>query len=142
MDTVYVGIDPGTHTGMATWRILDKSLTRVWSTDFWDCVTNIRNFHTWNHAKFFIEAPQKNPPVFSNFKAMGQSVALKIAQDIGRNKCMAELLIQYFEREKISYEALRPTKAKWDAATFKRITGWQGRTNSHMRDAGRIVFGR
>jgi hypothetical protein len=38
-----------------------------------------------------------------------------------------------------------PPKAgatKWDADTFRRLTGYSGRTSNHARDAALLVWGR
>ena len=42
----------------------------------------------------------------------------------------------------IRYEAVPPHKGmtKWSAETFANITGWQGKTSEHARDAALLVY--
>ena len=36
----------------------------------------------------------------------------------------------------------RPGATKWDADTFRRVTGYKGRTSNHARDAALLVYKR
>jgi len=126
-------------TGFAVWDSSLKKFLSVESVTFWDCV---EWFDGRSSVKVYIEAPHENRPVFSKNKQESHKATLKIAQNIGENKCMAKLLIEYLERNFIDYNTVKPTKTKMDAVTFKRLSGWEARTNSHGRDAGRLVMGR
>lgn len=46
------------------------------------------------------------------------------------------------DSRQFSFEMIHPLKGstKWNAKKFKQMTGWQGRTNDHVRDAGLIAF--
>ncbi len=50
------------------------------------------------------------------------------------------LWLDLCERLGLPAATVEPTRSKWDAETFRRITGWSGRTNEHGRDAARFVF--
>jgi len=43
---------------------------------------------------------------------------------------------------KINIEFIHPLRSgtKWDAKKFSQVTGWDGRTNEHKRDAGVIAY--
>ena len=45
--------------------------------------------------------------------------------------------------KKIPFEMVAPSRnsTKLSAEVFKRLTGWQGRTSEHSRDAAMLVFG-
>ena len=70
----------------------------------------------------------------------------RIAQNVGQVKGVARVLIECLEsmgREVIKIKPLSgPVKyrAKREADYFNQITGWQGRTNADMRDAGLIAL--
>ena len=44
----------------------------------------------------------------------------------------------------IKFFSVPPAKGltKWSAQTFSEVTGWQGRTSNHGRDAALLVYGR
>ena len=74
-------------------------------------------------------------------KKQKKSVGEKIAKNVGANHQVGKVIQEYCEVHNISYNLIRP-QGKKNAAEFKRITGYQGRTNSEMRDAAMLVFGR
>ena len=64
------------------------------------------------------------------------------AQRVDLSDARVRLWLELLERLGIPTAAEKPTRQKCDAETFARVTGWEGRTNEHARDAGRLVFGR
>ena len=65
---------------------------------------------------------------------------MRTAQNVGMNKRDAQLLIAYAEAHNFQVLAVRPTRTKLKADTFKKMTGWDKRTNQHARDAAMLVF--
>lgn len=65
----------------------------------------------------------------------------KKAQNVGRNKEHAHLLIDWFERNNYLIIEIRPSIPKMDHKSFCEYTGWTQRTNEHVRDAARLVYG-
>ena len=64
--------------------------------------------------------------------------ALKIAQDVGRNKASEENVVNIIRKLGHTVKLHEPSK-KWkegaEAKEFKRITGWSGRSNPETRSA-------
>lgn len=87
----------------------------------------------------FIEAGWLNKK--SNYHvAFNKEIAGRIGKNVGENHAVGKLLEEYCIREKIDYKLVRPTTKKWDAELFKKITKYDKRTNSEMRDAVRAAW--
>lgn len=64
--------------------------------------------------------------------------ALKIAQDVGRNKASEENVLTIIQKLGMNYKLHEPSK-KWkegtEAKEFKLVTKWEGRSNPETRSA-------
>lgn len=153
---LYLGIDPGRQTGIAVYDPKEKKILSLHLLDFWSTIDFIENFESMIKGKeemlfasddfeleleVVIEDPNLNAPTFLH-KKMGVQVALSKAQDVGRNKEQAFLLMDYMTRKKINFKTSKPTQSKWDAKQMAQIARWTGPSNEHNRDAARLVFGR
>lgn len=133
----YIGIDPGRNTGICIYSIKTKTIINLELRDFWGAVQIIDQLS--NDAVFIIEDPQLNKPVFN--RGLKVNSNLKVAQDVGRNKEQAYLLIEYMKMKNITFKQVRPSVEKWDHKYFVKLTKWQGTSNEHVRDAARLVWG-
>lgn len=149
MSSIFVGIDPGVKTGFAIWFSKPKIFTEISTLSFWGTIKKIdqcADEFLDKDLKFYIEAPHKNPPIFP--KHLDQRTiasAMKIAQNVGENKCMAKLIVKYLQNKKVNYSEIQPTKrslTKMNAEVFKKMTKWEERTSEHGRDAACLVWGR
>ena len=151
MNKIIIGIDPGEHTGIA---ILDQNKKFHLSTKtFWGAI-EILNSYPAGTLKVYIEDPGQNKPVFDHFKIpvefsrkVGDKLNYigRIAQNIGENKRMAKLLIEYCIVRGIEYYAMKPTRksgTKLDIRLFQKYTGFYGRCSEHARDAAMLIVGR
>lgn len=142
---IYIGIDPGKSTGFAIWD--GKKITRMGTTDFWGVVEVVKScVDNGDEVEVVLEDPSQNKPVFSrDLRGSRQQVAKKmqrIGQNVGMNKKEALLLAEYLQKEGIACRRVQPTKSKWSAKDLKTYTGITKRTNEHVRDAIRLVYGR
>ena len=66
------------------------------------------------------------------------------AQGVGSVKRDAQIWEDWCTENQINYRMIHPknNSTKYKADTFKKITGWIGRTNEHARDAAMLVFRR
>jgi hypothetical protein len=64
-------------------------------------------------------------------------------QGAGSIKRDCSIWCEFAELHGIALKSVKPAKGatKWDAETFKRVTGWKERTNEHARDAAMLVYG-
>lgn len=139
---IAVGIDPGTSTGVATWDCSARRFIKLDTMDFWSCFVYVTVNLKGRHDKILVvaEDPGLNKPVFPRGTS-SQAVRSKIAQNVGMNKKEADLLIEGIRKCGVPVRTIRPNKSKLNADQFKQMTGYQGRTNEHKRDAGRLVYG-
>lgn len=159
MKYLLIGVDPGRKTGIAIWNRAKKKYESLETTDFWGAANRILELNK-KHEKMIqvvIENPGLNKPTFAlphekekidtgiikrDYTAVYSQMRMisKRSQDIGRNKENAYLLIELCRYRKIDCKEVRPVQKKWNAETFKRLTGYKERTNEHNRDAARLVF--
>jgi hypothetical protein len=66
----------------------------------------------------------------------------RIAKNVGANHETGRKICEMCEHLDIKYEIVRPLGTKnIEHFFFKRITGFRGRTNQELRDAGMLVYG-
>lgn len=145
--TYFIGIDPGTYTGFAVW--VPKSATGI---DGVEPLLSLEKKHTYRSALkrvsefpvddtiVVIEDPGQNKPIWHD-KDLPPAVREKIAKDVGGNHMEARILADYIEALGYRVKRVRPTTEKLEHFEFRRITGYQGQTNEHVRDAAMLVFG-
>ena len=141
---IYIGIDPDVDkNGFAVWDANDKSLNYIGVCRFFGLINEIESLiATGEDVIVFIEAGWLiRKSNFHSKKGQTKSVGEKIAKAVGANHQVGKLLAEYCDDKKIAYALIRP-QGKKKADEFKRITGYQKRTNSEMRDAAMLVFGR
>lgn len=163
----YIGIDPGSKTGIAIWDRKKRVFTELMTKDLWDAIYYIQGVKKRlegkiDHITLVVENPNKNAPVFmvNNEKEKIQNAlnmankkqafteiesVLRIfsrrAQNVGQNKQMATFMIEYFQNIGFNVKEVRPTQKKMKDYAFKAITGYTGRCSQHARDGALLVFG-
>lgn len=80
-----------------------------------------------------IERPT-NTKVFPR-PGLSHAAMLKIARNVGMNYSKCEELGRYCADLGLRYEFVLPARRKLSAKEVKEITGYQGRTSQHSRDA-------
>ena len=145
---ILIGIDPGEHTGFAVWDTTTRTFLQVQTLMLHQAMDEVKR---WNYARLLAEkaipfavifedarqrtwfAPERNNAEYRG-KLMGAGAA----------KRDARIWEEFLEARHIPYHALKPApgRTKWNADYWAHITGWQGRTSEHARDAALLVFGR
>jgi hypothetical protein len=134
-----IGIDPGVETGVAVWQAEIKRFIALETLDFWRTFTYLSTFPK-DSTKVVVENPALNNFSYARHKQTGKD-GLKIARNSGGNCREAELLIEGLKRDGYDVMEIKPTRRKWTAEQLKRYTGYEGRTNQHVRDAMALVHG-
>lgn len=135
---IMVGIDPGRTTGYAEWDRAARKLVRVQGMklhEAWACVLALHQAGQLHSVTF------EDARLRTGYFGEGSSAKQQGAGSVKRD-CSA--WADFLGAHGIPYRSVSP-KAKGrkvDAAPFARLTGWQGRTNEHGRDASMLVFGR
>jgi hypothetical protein len=134
---VIVGIDPGVNTGIAIWDRLEKKLRVVTCVGFIEALDWIDSL-TASTPRESIHVRYEDARLRKWFGSAGREQL----QGAGSIKRDCQLWEEFLTREGLSFEKVPPknNKTKTDGKYFKKITGWEGRTNSHSRDAAMLVF--
>lgn len=140
-----IGIDPGSTTGIALWDRADRMLRAVTSTSFVLASEYLRETIAVHGAEgvevWFEDARARK--WFGDADARQKRSGAGIREGVGSVKRDCSLWEELCGFHKIAFRAIRPQKGatKLKAPEFGRLTGWQGKTNEHARDAAMLVFG-
>jgi hypothetical protein len=139
---IVIGIDPGVNTGVAVWdtttqQFLDVRCSGIVSAMLYiDRLRNTRKVSlvVFEDARLRKWIPREKDLSQFRGRAMG-------AGSVKRDCAIWE---EWCKGYGIDFVASPPKngKTKLSGDTFRRITGYTGRTNEHSRDAAMLVFGR
>ncbi len=138
---LYLGIDPGTHTGFSVWNSSRQKIMQMSTLTFFSTLKELDKYKEFYYdVKVIIEDPNQNRPVFN--RGLSMPMNLKVAQNVGMNKRDAQLLIEYCNLIGLKVLTIRPTRGKHNMKSFTQITGWSQRCSQHARDAAMLIYGR
>lgn len=136
---LYIGIDPGVHTGLAVWDTTRRDFLRVETCSIVEAMAHIQELPLHDNAVLITEDARQRKWIpreksLSEFKgrAMG-------AGSVKRDSSIWEEFAAYWGIRLVKVPP-RPGLTKWDADSFARLTGWKGRTSDHARDAALLVY--
>ena len=130
-----LGIDPGAHTGVATfvngvlWQldtIAPHQIERVLRQRMPSRVVfedSRLQSHTWTRART-------------------AAASAKMARNVGQIDAWCTLISAVCAELGIAAHSISPSGkgAKLDAQQFAKVTGWAGKTNEHARDAAMVAW--
>jgi hypothetical protein len=133
---IYIGIDTGVNTGIAVWFSEQKKLTVVASGMIHECfpiVMKLFNNEYKTPIKVRVEDARQRKYITGGREKL---------QGAGSVKRDAKIWEDFLKDYGIPYEMVAPknNKTKLTAEAFKKLTGWEGKTNSHGRDAAMLIF--
>ena len=139
MYSLWIGIDPGEHTGFAVWD--GRRLVEVATYKLHEAFDRVQFYRGQGTVAVIFEdarlrrwfAPERNASEYRG-KLMGAGAA----------KRDAKIWEEYLSDIGVPYEAHKPQAGgtKWSAERFAAVTGYKGRTSEHSRDAALLVYGR
>lgn len=139
-----IGIDPGTHTGLAVWS---KTERRLWMVDTMTITQAMKTVEEYV-CDFDADGAHRNEVVVFFEDARKRSwfghTSRERLQGAGSVKRDCAIWETFCEELGVEYRKVAPkhNTTKLTASQFKVLTGWQGRTSDHARDAAMLVFGR
>lgn len=138
---IYIGIDPGTHTGVAVWDTREGKFLSLETLLIHRAMTFIL---TWSLKAE--DTGQEIQVVFEDArqrKWYGNESNAK-RQGAGSVKRDCSIWEDFCRDYQIPFVAVPPIKGgtKVSESYFKTISGWKGRTSNHARDAAMLVIGR
>lgn len=130
---IHIGIDAGTTTGVAAWDSAGKTFNEITSMQIHRAMDLVLRYHRTGELAC-VRVEDARQVRFGTDKNK--------AQGAGSIKRDASIWEDFLKDYKIPFKMVRPQKplTKWDAERFKRQTGYEGKTNSHSRDAALIVY--
>lgn len=130
-----IGLDPGQRTGVAICR--DGKLCELRTVSPADIEALIVE-----HAPALVvfEDSRMQSPVFS--RGTNPRAMLKIARNVGEIDQLCRQIEDICKRLVVPRIGVSPLRkgSKLTAARFAKVTGWQGRSNQHERDAAMCAF--
>lgn len=134
-----VGIDPGTHTGLALYDAAEAKLEAVTALPFWEAAERLRTVAP--RVACVVVEDARRVGLYARHRKLSGARRDRAARSIGMIDRDVSLWLDLCERLALPVVTAEPTRSKWDADTFRRITGYTERTNEHGRDAARLVYG-
>ena len=130
-----IGIDPGTHTGMAFFKagkLVD--LRTIHPLTIYDVLA------ASDVSRVIFEDSRLTSPVWS--RGTTTAARIKIARNVGQVDGICSLIVEACERIGIEALGISPKHkgAKLDAEQFAKVTGWTQASNSHTRDAAMVAW--
>jgi hypothetical protein len=136
---LYIGIDPGVQTGVASWLRRDKKLLDVSTSQIHKVMRDIdRLVPMYGQDRILVRVEDARLRTWIP-KERGREAL----QGVGSVKRDAQIWEEFLSDLGIAFELLAPAagRTKWSDEYFKKLTGWKGRTSNHARDAAALVFG-
>lgn len=139
---IYIGIDPGTHTGVAIWDNKQQEFIELATIPIHQALLKVKNYYNDNKGLSKICVVFEDARQRTWFgKDKNTNAKLQGAGSIKRDCSIWEDFCKDYQ---IPFLAVPPMKGctKLSEAYFKTISGWKGRTSNHARDAAMLVIGR
>ena len=132
------GIDPGTHTGLAVWDTKKQEFKFLATMPIHRALLKLREEKDTISAVYC-----ENPNTFIPYKGVSQRTINLRKQGAGSVKRDFAIWRDACKDYGINFipTSVRGAQKKMDAKTFKKHSGWHGKTSEHARDAGNIVIG-
>lgn len=142
---IYIGIDPGEHTGVAVWDAGRREFLAVSTVPLHRALGMVADVAAGNPVVVVVEDARQRRWIPRERSVAEYRGKLMGAGSIKRDCTVWEEFLQDLQKEKpaVRYELRAPQAGltKWSPETFKRYTGWQKPTSNHARDAAMLVFG-
>ncbi len=138
---ILFGIDPGTKTGMAIWSATEKRYIEISTGTIHKAIGNLMLYAHLLHPDQ-IRVYVENPNTWTPFKRSEKNASkIQGAGSVKRDYAIWKEVCDDLGVQMIG-TSIRGTAKKIDPKIFTHITGWQGRTSQHARDAAMLVFNR
>ena len=137
---IYIGIDPGTHTGVAIWDTKERNLLSLETLPIHQALIKVMMWRDRvGHDLQVVFEDARQRTWFGRDK--NTNAKLQGAGSIKRDCSIWEDFCKDYQ---IPFLAVPPVKGgtKLSEVYFKTISGWKGRTSNHARDAAMLVIGR
>lgn len=134
---ICIGIDPGTHTGVAVWDTREGKFLSLETLPIHRALLRVLHIAEETDLQVVFEDARQR-----TWYGKGDTSAK--LQGAGSVKRDCSIWEDFCKDYGIPYWAKPPVKGatKVSADYFKMVSHWQGRTSEHSRDAAMLVIGR
>lgn len=134
---ICIGIDTGTNTGIAIWRTDEQRFRMLGCMPVHTAMSLLKDLFVGDNEKILVRIEDARKRKWFGFTGRAR------LQGAGSIKRDAKIWEDFLKEYKVPFELVAPSQnmTKLSAAQFKKITGWEGRTNEHERDAAMLVYG-
>lgn len=137
-----IGIDTGTHTGIAVWDCKARKFAQIGTFLLHEAIFLAQQYidkasHNNELQRLVFRVEDARQRTWFGERAQYKQ------QGAGSVKRDSTIWDDYLKSTGVPYVMVAPkhNATKLDAAKFKALTGYQGKTNEHNRDAAMLVFG-
>ena len=136
----YIGIDPGTKTGLCVWDPQRKEIKIIMTTTILMAIKEVMFFVTQYHGRIHVRFEDARK---LKLPRQLQKHGIEASQGVGSVKRDCAIWQEFLVSTGTSYEAVDPrtTRKKIKEDLFYKITNYKGRVSQHARDAAMLVFG-
>lgn len=152
---LFIGIDPGEHTGLAVWDGASRTFLLLATLPLHRALAEVYRYAVGGEW----ESRRQGVPVHVIFEDARQRKWFRRdtseseyrghLMGAGAAKRDAAIWEEYLSDKKggcygrVTFEAQppRPGMTKWNAESFASVTGYTARTSGHARDAALLVYG-
>lgn len=141
----YIGIDTGTHTGVAIWVSGQFLLLETMAIHK---AMKVVSEYVQSGIEVVVRVEDPRQRTWFGTERMSREQERKKLQGVGSVKRDASIWDEFLSdlcktNKNIKYEMVAPKRnvTKLTGESFKAITKWQSRTNEHNRDAAMLVYG-
>lgn len=136
----YIGIDTGVNTGFAVWNSRDRKFWYIETMMIHKALEMVANWSKTYSLFIRIEDARKRKYIPWQKDEKRERGRREGAGSVKRD---AKIWEDFCIEKNIPFEMVAPknNKTKINADAFRKMTGFKGRTNEHMRDSAMLVYG-
>lgn len=143
----HIGIDTGTHTGIAVWDSRAKSFLSIDTVAIHKAMAIVAEYKekaAQEGERLFVRVEDARQRTWFGTERMPRDMERKRLQGVGSVKRDATIWRDYLADLGVVFEMVAPkdNTTKVTPDYFKKLTKWSKRTSEHGRDAAMLVFGR
>ena len=140
---IWIGIDPGDHTGVAVWDAGSKRFIALLTLPLHRAFDVVKGTAASNPQRTFVVFEDARQRKWFRKERSASEYRGRL-MGAGAAKRDAKIWEEFLADISVPYAAHKPQAGttKWSAEHFAKVTGWKGRCSEHARDAALLVYGR
>jgi hypothetical protein len=138
----YLGIDCGVHTGLCAWDRLEKKVIEIRTVKIHKAIAIVTEWHSLFPGEILVRVEDARLRKWVEWQE-DEKAERGRREGAGSVKRDAVIWEDFLSDIGIDFEMVAPkhNKTKVSADYFKKLTGYNGITSKHARDAGMLIVG-